>query len=230
MARFALFAASVFLVLSGCSFIKTSAPPADYRPPERLRCERSKMYPGIDTAIGVVLGVGTVVAVVNPSTPSDVKVPTAIGGGLVAAAAIVSAIWGFNNTAKCEDAWRAKEAEEQRLGIPPGGFPFTVPVAVQNNYAESIFTLEVKVTLDGEVVRTLQPLSGHRLESGDVAHVNLELRPDEEFEIELSATSLGQTNHFTQKMGAVAKGAALAVQYDWDLALARFRAQFRWEQ
>ncbi|GMV19050.1 MAG: hypothetical protein AMXMBFR56_72740 [Polyangiaceae bacterium] len=229
MARIALSAASVLVVLSGCSFIKTSAPPADYRPPDRLRCERSKMYPGIDTGIGVVLGVGTAVAVVNPSTPSDVKVPTAIGGGLAAAAAIVSAIWGFNNTTKCEAAWGAKEAEEQRLGMPPGGFPFVVPVALQNNYAESIFTLEVKVTLDGEVVRTLQPLAGHRLGSGDVAQVNLELQPDEEIEVELIATSLGQTTHFTQKMRP-SKGGALSVQYDWDLALARFRAQFRWTQ
>lgn len=106
-------AAGLLCLVSGCSFIFTTAPPDRVTPYTTLTCTTGNAAPAIDAVLSVLSGVGTIVES-NQGYPAGY-----IAAGVAWTALYsISAIYGFNVTSSCRDATERRDQlaeEEERL-------------------------------------------------------------------------------------------------------------------
>lgn len=113
-----------------------------------------------------------------------------------------------------------------------GSNSFKAHVDLENQYAESLFTLLLRVKAGSSSVREEQPFLGKRLNYAEHARYDLDLVDGQGLEFELDAVSLGQNNDFgvidaTKDLSRIKN--TLHMRYDYDLATAKFTIFYRWE-
>lgn len=117
-------------------------------------------------------------------------------------------------------------------GAGGGSGTFKGHVDLENQYAESLFTLLLRVKSGTSTVREEQPFVGKRLNYGDHARYDFNLADGQGLEFELDAISLGQNNDFgviDATKDLTRTKSTLHMRYDYDLATAKFTVFYRWE-
>jgi hypothetical protein len=150
------------LLLSGCSFMFTTAPEPN-KP-----CNTSEVSPISDAAIAVVLGLGTLGAIVETTEPygDDDAKAAAITVGLFTALFTASAIKGFDNIGQCrrhqkrlyEESLTAQAAEPMPVSTRIDAWQMTkqAKAAARAGDCDTVAALEQVVrNLDSEFYRTV---------------------------------------------------------------------------
>lgn len=104
--------------------------------------------------------------------------------------------------------------------------PVAVNVEVDNNYTESIFTIDL-TTSDGGTVRAMD-MDRIADISSDIKDAVLRLNPGDAVSFNASVESLGQTTRFNGST-AVAAGYTLLFTYDFDSATGMFSLHYKWQ-
>lgn len=114
-----------------------------------------------------------------------------------------------------------------------GPAPLLLTARVQNDYAESLFTLKLGVIppgADGGAANSAVVFENVRVASGRTHEANFGGSVGDRLFLDFTGTSLGMPHGFTAELPPVtADNKTLFVQYDYDLALARFRARYAWK-
>lgn len=116
-------------------------------------------------------------------------------------------------------------------GPPEPTGPLAMSARVENDYAESLFTMAVTVSTPDGGSTTTQVFDEKRIGSSSSATAPFEARPGDVVEFAFSALSLGQRQSFgSVKMteSVVSSKKSLVVAYDFDLATAKFGIKYRW--
>lgn len=105
---------------------------------------------------------------------------------------------------------------------PPLSTKRSITTKIENNYAESIFT--VTLTAAGSATKVFDNV---RVAGSDVATspTMIDVEADADFALRVDATSLGEVHSFTGTPAATA--AVLTLTYDFDLALAEFSLKYK---
>lgn len=122
-----LLAASLTVILSGCSFLFTSSPPERVTAYTSIDCTTSRAAPAVDTVLSALSAVGTIYEA-NAEYPTEYIVAGAAWTLLWSA----SGIYGFTVVRACGEAKQqrdllAEQLDQQRHGQPPRSLPTHQP-------------------------------------------------------------------------------------------------------
>lgn len=129
---------------------------------------------------------------------------------------------------------------DDKCGVCPPNEGKAINVSVKNEYAESIFTLNVaqQGTLDEKngptSTASVRLLDMQRVGGSSTKRIDNAMRVNEQGELAftLSAISLGNTHTFTgtfKVTDSTSTNDTLGFTYDYDLALAEFRITYGWK-
>jgi hypothetical protein len=109
-AAMTLQAAALALACSGCSFFFVKGPPDHPSNHQGIDCTSSRTAPVIDVVLGGLSTIGTIAAAARPQGPAPAPDNSGVlvVGALESGVFLLSSIYGFTATAKCE---RAREAD-----------------------------------------------------------------------------------------------------------------------
>lgn len=102
-----------------------------------------------------------------------------------------------------------------------------ITAAIHNDYAASLFTLTiVEAGADGGTLEPVVVFNNERIEGYRSAEETFKLRGSE-FTWTLSVVSLGERQNFSPKLDR-AGGSIMRIEYDFDMATARFAMNREW--
>jgi hypothetical protein len=113
--------------------------------------------------------------------------------------------------------------------LPDEPFPIDVSVEVENQYAESLFTVDWQATVDG-VAQGGRIMDSVRIRSygTSLAKAAFQVPSQTPTRLVFSAVSLGEVRSFAP-IDITAKYGTYRIVYDWDFATAAFSISHKWK-